>query len=307
VSRRIVTLTAASLLISAFALDPSANATFPGGNGRIAFARTAPGHANQNIFTVAASGGAIKRVTRGNTIDFTPSWSPTGARIAFGRLNSTGGLDVFTVRPGGRGLKQITHGPPGTANGEPAWSPDGHAIAFTRGPFSGSSPSEIFRMRANGTGLKQLTSSTVDSRAADWTNGLIAYVQGEPPNSSIWTMRPDGSRQRRLTAPASATDHPSWSPDGKSIAFDKQLAGGSSAIYVMDRSGRHVRRVSGTRGIHEQPAFSPNGALIAFAGGPKSQLSLYTITTRGKQLKRLTSTQGSNFQPDWQPLALTAR
>jgi TolB protein len=290
-----------------FALDPNTNATFPGRNGRIAFARTGPGQAIQNIFTVAASGGPIKRVTSGNTVDFTPSWSPTGTLIAFGRLNSTGGLDVFTVRPTGGGLKQITNGPPGTANGEPAWSHDGHAIAFTRGPFSGSSPSQIFRMRANGKGLKQLTHSAVDSRAADWTSGLIAYVQGEPPDSSIWTMRPDGSHQRRLTALGSATDHPSWSPDGRLIAFDKQLAGGSSAIYVMDRSGRHVRRVTGIRGIHEQPAFSPNGALIAFAGGPKSQLSLYTITPRGKHLTRLTTTQGSNFQPDWQPLGLTAR
>src|SRR5262249_44532207 len=159
-------------------------------------------------------------------------------------------------RPNGTGLRHVTNGPPGTANGEPAWSPDGRAIAFTRGPFSGTSPSQIFRIRADGMHLKQLTSTSVDSRAADWTTGLIAYVQGEPPNTSIWTMRPDGTRQRRLTAPNSATDHPDWSPDGRLIAFDKQFTNGSSAIYVMDRNGRHKRRVTGTRGVHEDPAFS---------------------------------------------------
>jgi TolB protein len=214
---------------------------------------------------------------------------------------------VFTVLPNGSGLTRITNGPPGTANGEPAWSPDGRSIAFTRGPFSGNSPSQIFRVRADGRHLKQLTHTSVDSRAADWTNGLIAYVQGEPPNTSIWTMRPDGTHQRRLTAPSSAADHPDWSPDGKLIAFDKQLANDSSAIYVMDRNGRHKRRVSGTRGVHEDPAFSPNGALIAFAAGQQSALSLYTVTLRGTQHKRLTGGKGSNFQPSWQPLAVTGR
>jgi TolB protein len=281
-----------------------AAASFLGADGRIAFSRSSP-RAGQHVFTITPSRHGLRQITFGDTLDFTPAWSPGGRLLAFARSSSSATLDVFVVRANGTGLVQITHEPAGTASDEPAWGPDGRAIAFTRGPFTGGSPSQIYTMNVNGTGLRRLTNCTVDCRAAAWTQGMIAYVQGEPPHSSIWTMRPDGSDKRQLTG--AGADHPDFSPIGSMIAFDKPTAGGGSAIYVMDRSGGHVRRVSGTRGIHQDPAFSPNGTLLAFAvgrAGSASRLALYTITVAGRRLTRITGGLDSSFQPTWQPVLI---
>jgi Tol biopolymer transport system component len=296
---------AAVLIASAFVPAPVAHATFLGADGRIAFTRS-PVRTAQNIYSIIPSGHGLRRVTSGNVVDFAPSWAPSGTVLAFSRLNSTGGLDVFTVGANGSGLSQVTHGPQGIANGEPAWSPDGRSIAFTRGPFTGSGPSELYRMRLDGTGLRQLTRNRIGSRTPAWTNGLIAYVQGEPPHSSIWTMRPDGTHKRRLTGLSSATGHPDFSPTGSQIAFDRLLPNGSAAIYVMDRDGRHVRRITGGRGIYEDPVFSPNGTLIAFAAGSTtSKLSIYTVSVEGGERRRVTvAPAGSSLQPAWQPVLI---
>ena len=174
---------------------------------------------------------------------------------------------MFEIRADGSRLAQITHGPPGTSNSEPAWSPNGQSIAFTRGPSSGNGPTQIYTMRFDGTQLRQLTTSPAGSSAATWTDGLIAYVQGQSPHSSIWTMRPDGSHKRRLTALNSAAADPDFSPTGSMITFDRRFTGGGSAIYVMSRSGMHVRRITGARTPGFDPVFSPDATRIAFAAG----------------------------------------
>jgi Tol biopolymer transport system component len=271
---------AAWLALSALLAPEAARAAPSGVNRKIVFVRVLAGE-TQHIFSISSSGTGLKQLTSGNTLDFAPSLSPNGKLIAFSRLGTNSNLDVFTVHPDGRGLRQLTHSAHGEANGLPAWSPDGGSIAFTRGPFMGGSPGQIYRMRADGTHLVQLTHSAVDSSMPAWSKGLIAYVQGEAPDSAIWTMRPDGHGNRRLTGAKSGAEHPVFSPDGTLIAFDRQLGHGASAIYLMARNGKHQRRITGTRGIHEDPAFSPDGSLIVFAASSRSSnVALFTIAVQ---------------------------
>ena len=293
----------AALIASAALGAPAAHAAFLGANGRIAFSRSAP-RANPHIFAITPSRHGLRQLTTGNFLDLTPSWSPGGTVLAFSRLSPTGGLDVFTVLANGSGLTQITRGPAETASSDPAWSPDARSLAFTRAPVSGKGPSEIYRMRTNGTGVRRLTDSAVDSRAPAWTSGLIAYVQGEPPNSSIWTMRPDGSHRRRLTGLRSGADDPDFSPTGTMIVFDRKLAGGRSAIYVMDRNGRRVRRIHGTPRFSVDPVFAPDGVLIAFSAGADARLSVYTISLHGRGLRRITGGVNASAAPSWQPVLI---
>lgn len=280
-----------------------ASATFLGSNGRIAFARSAA-NGDQHIFVVIPNGRDPRQVTSGKTFDSTPSWGPGGHVFVFSRRGATGGLDIFAARANGSGLTQITNGPQGIANSEPAWGPDGRSIAFTRGQLSGAAPSDVYRVGTDGKGLTRLTDSSAGDHSPAWSNGLIAYAQGEPPRSSIWTMRPDGSHKRRLTGVSSGAEHPDFSPTGSMIVFDRQFTDGGSAIYVMDRNGRHLHRVTDSRGIHEDPVFSPDGTLIAFAAGPSSRLALYTITVAGKKQTRVTAATNSSFGPSWQPVLI---
>lgn len=107
----------------------------------------------------------LRRVT--STIDGSPSWAPDGRRIAFSRGlrgPSWRGLGIWTIRPDGRGLRRVT-----SSGGDPAFSPDGRWVAFVR---LRNGNQELYKVRANGRGLTQLTNTYGITEAAPaWQRG----------------------------------------------------------------------------------------------------------------------------------------
>jgi Tol biopolymer transport system component len=97
----------------------------------------------------------------------------------------------------------------------------------------------------------------------------------------IFTMNPDGTDVVNLTHDSSYDDDPSWSPDGRQIAFASMRdceAGDTScgtSIYVMDADGKNVRRLtdpSDTESSDSHPTWSPDGKQIAFQRLPALNL-----------------------------------
>src|SRR6266478_5950647 len=86
----------------------SARATFPGGDGRIAF--TGSGSGNNDIYTMNPDGSGLVNVTNSPADDGRPDYSPDGTKIAF-RSNRTGNQEIFTMNADGSGVKQITFNP----------------------------------------------------------------------------------------------------------------------------------------------------------------------------------------------------
>jgi Tol biopolymer transport system component len=123
-----------------------------------------------------------------NKYDNFPVWSPRGDLIAFIR-KIDGNFEVFTIRPDGKDLRQLTNTPGNEAH--LAWSPDGQRLAFasTRMGFkdealySGAPQpyGEIFVMRYDGTQVEQLTDN-------QWEDGGPAW-QPRNPNSTAASAR----------------------------------------------------------------------------------------------------------------------
>ncbi len=115
--------------------------------------------------------------------------------------------------------------------GSTSWSPDGKRLAFTGFPARFDDPrSDLYTVRADGTGLRRLT-RTGRALAPAWSpdGQTIAYAQradhsaGPPFSATLWVLDVKGARTRQLWpgVPGRVDVPGSWSPDSKRIAFTR--------------------------------------------------------------------------------------
>jgi Tol biopolymer transport system component len=114
-------------------------------------------------------------------------------------------------------------------------------------------------------------------------------------NLQIWTVNVNGSGRRQLTT-GYFDLHPSWSPDGKKIAFRRStMIEGSTYcdIWIMNSDGSGQMPLTdalGTRGDYDRPAWSPDGTRIAMEAAVDGMMSeIYIINVNTKALFNVTA------------------
>jgi Tol biopolymer transport system component len=134
--------------------------------GRIAFQSNRVGP-NSEIFTMAADGSDVRRVTMNPNGDSQPSWSPLADRIAFWGTRDQQAL--YTVRADGSDVRLFV--PQVLRPGSPAWAAVGETVAFS-GFRQDSGYSEVMRVQADGSDLVLLTFNEVNfDYAPGWLPG----------------------------------------------------------------------------------------------------------------------------------------
>ena len=103
----------------------------------------------------------------------------------------------------------------------------------------------------------------------------------------------------RLTSDPSIDVSPTWSPDGKQIAFVSDR-GGTPQIYLMDSSGAGVRRLTFEGGYNTSPAWHPRSNRIAYEGRAGGTFQVMVMETEGGTPVQLT-TNGRSENPAWSP------
>jgi Tol biopolymer transport system component len=149
--------------------------------------------------------------------------------------------------------------------------------------------------------------------------GVIAYVVNREGLNEIWTMRPDGSRKRRLTRAAPAdrlgpsNQQPSWSPSGDAIAYVSARSSHENGfeIWTMRPDGSRKHRLTSNRVADLQPGWSPAGEQLLFVREPTStSAAIYAMNQDGTdqhELAREVPERGAVFlhTPTWSPDGLT--
>lgn len=232
-----------------------------------------------------------------------------GERIVFQRIDPTIGKNrLYTIRPDGSGLRAISSpGPDEDRDSFPDWSPDGRSIAFTR--FF-PEQTDLLLVRPDGAGVRNLTRAgcsgdclsseypvwSPDGRQIAFERALGPRPVGPPRLVGIFVMDADGTNAHQLTQfePNSGSeDHaPSWSPDGRRIAFLRVTTALRSAIYTVNADGgglRLVRRMARKWPGSGTPNWSPDGSRLLFStycrfsicGAPPTGAQLFTANPTG--------------------------
>ena len=166
----------------------------------------------------------------------------------------------------------------------PNLSPDGQWIAFML--VFGGGQADIAVMRANGTGLRQLTDephfTNFKPRWSPDGSGLVFY-SSRSGNSELWFIRPDGSGLRQLTDTPSPILHFAWSPDGKRIVYSSEGDSFISQPGVPWKGQSPEKLPRPLEGRFRANSWSPDGARLAgsivFEEG-KVQIAVFSLVSR---------------------------
>ncbi len=128
----------------------------------------------------------------------------------------------------------------------------------------------------------------------------IAFISDRTGDSELWVMDWNGANQKQLTKHNSLALAPSWSPDGKHLAFTSYLRG-TPALYLLTPSEGYLKLLWDKGGVNSSASISPDGTTVAFASSQDGNVDIYTMPITGGEAQRLTTARGIDTQPAWAP------
>ena len=127
---------------------------------------------------------------------------------------------------------------------------------------------------------------------------IVASVDMDGQSDLVLLDPKTGEITKRLTESEWDEVSPSWSPDGRTIAYCSNKTG-RPQIYLINADGSSERRLTMRGSYNTSPRFGPTG-LVAFLGMDDFVSDLFTVDMSGN-INRLTQQQGSNKDPTWSP------
>ncbi len=222
---------------------------------------------------VASTQGVARQFTTGDQHDTSGRWSPDGSQIAFlsDRADKDKPAQIYLIPFSGGEASRLTQ-----IDGEISeisWSPNGKQLVCTVRKLD----AEALEREKD----EQKKKLGVVSRHYDRLfYKLDGYGYLPHERTHLWMVDVRTGKGKQLVDDAVYDEHnPTWSPDGKWIAFSSNrsenpdLTPDRWSIYIMSSAGGKMRQLDGPMGEKFQPSFSPDGKLLAYIGAENEGLS----------------------------------
>ncbi|MCI0487639.1 MAG: translocation protein TolB [Blastocatellia bacterium] len=222
-----------------------------------------------------------------------PQFSPDGRYIAYVSFKT--GVANIVVRSSSGALLGGTNFNSTTSS--PTISPNGQ-LAFSSA-ISRDGSMEIYVSDLNGANPRRLTRTNktvnISPRWNPATGREIAFISDRGGSPQVYVMDASGANQRPLIARGGHSDSPSWSPDGRYIAFTYGGAG-SYQIFVADVATGQLLQLT-SRGRNQSPTWSPDSRHIAFHSSRSGRWEIWQMHIDGTGQRQI-SRGGGRF-PTW--------
>ena len=288
----------------------NAEAYFSADGKKLIFQSTREGHQCDQIYSMNTDGSDVRMISSGAGRTTCSYYFPDGKRILYSSTHlgskdcpprpdfSKGyvwavypSFDIFTAKPDGSNLKQLTKAPGYDA--ETTISKQGKLV-FTS---MRDGDLDIYTMDSNGKHVRRLTSEIgydggpfwsydgkqivyrayhpqSDKDKADYL-ALLKQNLIRPTTLEIWVMNADGSNKRQVTRNGKANFAPYFFPDGKRIIFASNMAdpkGRDFDLYKINVDGSGIERITFNDTFDGFPMFSPDGTKLVFASNRNAKV-----------------------------------
>lgn len=299
-------LALSTALVALLAAASPAQATFPGGNGRIAFTWSTGGEAFETgpspqlvgVISIRPGGGGRRLIAPNGAA---PRYSPDGRRLAFLR---TGRL--WVARADGERARPVT--PRGWSIGDYDWSPHGTRLAFVRS-FMHCCSAWLYTVKRDGTDLqhKAKTPQGLNLEPGAWSpdGKAIVYSQQRITGRSLVRV----VRAGHVTTVANPGGTASWSTSGLIAYGTPTTTAKLGGVCTTRADPRAERRCLGfADATLSDPSWSPDGRRLLVIhsplAGPTGQI--WTMRPDGTVLTRAPrDDEFPSFSPDGRRLAFS--
>lgn len=187
---------------------------------------------NPDLYVSGAGGGRPKRISAHRGMNTGASWSPDGSQLAL-TLTKDGNAEIYVISANdGTVVRRLTNDP--AIDTSPAWSPDGSTIAFVSDRDGGP---QIFVVPAAGGKATRASFNGSYNTTPAWSprkgTRTIAYTTRDGGRYDIVTLDLDTKKMVRITQGEGDNEEPSFSPNGRAIAFARSGKG----VFIANADG----------------------------------------------------------------------
>jgi len=163
--------------------------------------------------------------------------------------------------------------------------------------FAHTIADEIFQTQLALRGVARTKIAFVSDRDGERLTGTVETRTVK----EIYICDYDGSNQRRVTVNRSLNINPTWSPDGRSLAYTSYRRGAPDIFISMIYQGTIENPLHSKGEENFLPVWSPDGTKIAFQSNRDGNAEIYVMNRDGSGIRRITTHPASDATPTWSP------